>query len=303
VGELETFLNRKISPDADASVKSGLFADFYRLADPNLLLVAPAAILLLICFAYPVLSLLLRSVLEPRPGLQNYYRLIEQPLFLRVLWNTIAISATVVFFCLLIGYPVAYTMAHAGPRLRRLLMFVVLIPFWTSILVRSFAWMILLQKQGLINRMLVGLGVIHEPAQLVYNRVGVIVGMVQILLPFMIFPLHAVMTRIDPIYAQAASTLGAPPMRNFLRVYLPLSLPGVLVGSVLVFVIALGYYITPVLLGGLGDTMIAQLIQRQIGDFGNWGLAGALSAVLLAGTLATLALIHRTYRLGSVWKR
>ena len=161
----------------------------------------------------------------------------------------------------------------------------------------------LLQKNGLINGMLLSLGLLNEPAQLAYNRVGVIVGMVQILLPFMIFPLYSVMARIDPLYQRAAATLGASPMRAFLRIYLPLSLPGVVTGTVLVFVIALGYYITPALLGGLGDVMIAQLIQRQIGDFGNWGLAGALSAVLLAGTLLLLAAIHKSYRLGSGWKR
>jgi putative spermidine/putrescine transport system permease protein len=271
--------------------------------DRHFLLVVPAAVLLLVCFAYPVLVLLARSLLEPSLGLQNYRQLVEQPVFLRVLWNTVTISATVDFFCLLIGYPVAYTMATASPRVRRLLIFVVLVPFWTSILVRSFAWMVLLQKKGLINGVLTGLGLLHEPAQLIYNRIGVLVGMVQILLPFVIFPLYSVMVRIEPIYAQAAATLGAPPVRNFLRVYLPLSLPGMLTGGVLVFVIALGYYITPALLGGLGDVMIAQLIEQEVADFGKWGLAGALSAVLLAGTCVTLALVLKTYSLRSIWKR
>jgi putative spermidine/putrescine transport system permease protein len=272
-------------------------------ADPHLLLVLPSALLLLVCFAYPVLSLLARSLLEPQLGLQNYRALAAQPLFLKVLWNTAEISLSVDFFCLLIGYPVAYTMASAAPRLRRLLIFVILIPFWTSILVRSFAWMVLLQKQGLVNGMLVGIGLLHAPVQLVYNRIGVLVGMVQILLPFMIFPLYSTMSRIDPIYGEAAATLGAAPMRNFLRVHLPLSLPGVLTGGVLVFVIALGYYITPALLGGLGDTMVAQLIEQEVADFGRWGLAGALSATLLAATAITLALILRGYSLRSVWKR
>jgi putative spermidine/putrescine transport system permease protein len=296
MGELEAVLSR--AGEGDAIAPSAR-----RRIDPYLLLVAPAGLLLLVCFGYPVLELLARSVLEPTVGLANYQRLIEQPLFVRVLGNTVAISCTVAGFCLLIGYPVAYTMARAGPRLRRLLIFVILVPFWTSILVRSFAWMVLLQKKGLINSMLLGLGLLQEPAQLAYNRIGVIIDMVQILLPFMIFPLYSVMARIDPIFSQAAATLGASPVRAFLRIYWPLSLPGVATGTVLVFVIALGYYITPALLGGIGDVMIAQLIQRQIGDFGNWGLAGALSAVLLAGTLLLLAAIHKSYRLGSGWKR
>jgi putative spermidine/putrescine transport system permease protein len=296
MGELEAVLDHTGSAGDDGGRPR-------RRVDGYLLLVAPAGLLLLVCFGYPVLELLARSVLEPTVGLDNYRRLVEQPLFVRVLWNTVAISFTVAAFCLLIGYPVAYTMASAGPRLRRLLIFVVLVPFWTSILVRSFAWMVLLQKKGLINGMLLGLGLLNEPAQLAYNRVGVIIGMVQILLPFMIFPLYSVMARIDPIYQRAAATLGASPVRAFLRIYLPLSLPGVMTGTVLVFVISLGYYITPALLGGVGDVMIAQLIQRQIGDFGNWGLAGALSAVLLAGTLLLLLAIHKSYRLGSGWKR
>jgi putative spermidine/putrescine transport system permease protein len=126
---------------------------------------------------------------------------------------------------------------------------------------------------------------------------------VQILLPFMIFPLYTAMSKIDPDYGQAAATLGATPVRGFLRIYLPLSLPGVVTGCVLVFVVALGYYIVPALLGGLGDTMVAQLIESQVADFGNWGLAGALSAVLLAGTCVTLGMVLHAYGARSVWRR
>lgn len=257
------------------------------------LLVLPACALLLVCFAYPVFWLLLRSFSEPSWGMQNYETLYLRPIYLKVLWNTVVISATVTLCCAVIGYPVAYSMASGSARLRRLLIFIVLIPFWTSILVRSFSWMIILQRQGLINEVLMGLGLIRTPLALVYNRTGVLIGMVQILLPFMVFPLHSVMLRIDRSYSAAAATLGAPPIRNFLRVYLPLSLPGVLTGAMLVFIIALGYYITPALLGGAGDMMIAQMIERQIGTFGNWGLAGALATVLLAGTGLGLALAYR----------
>jgi putative spermidine/putrescine transport system permease protein len=163
--------------------------------------------------------------------------------------------------------------------------------------------MVLLQKKGLINQFLVALGIVSEPLQLIYNRVGVLVGMVQILLPFMIFPLYSVMSRIDPTLSPAAGTLGAPPATAFRRVYLPLTLPGVMTGSMLVFVISLGYYITPALLGGLGDTMIAQMIEAQIADFGNWGLASALSVMLLAATALLLGTLHRFYSLRSVWRR
>jgi putative spermidine/putrescine transport system permease protein len=257
-------------------------------------LVAPAAALLLVVFVYPVFWLLLRSFSDPVWGFQNFRILIDRPVYLRALWNTVVVSGTVTFFCLILGYPLAYTIAHAGPRLRRLLVFAVLIPFWTSLLVRTFAWMVLLQQKGLINQTLLQLGLIDRPLTLIYNRMGVIIGMVHILLPFMILPLYSVLTRIDPSYTSAAASLGASPVRNFLRVYLPLSLPGVLTGTVLVFVVGLGYYITPALLGGPGDTMIAQLIEAQVAEFGRWGLAGALALILLLGTSVTFMLVQRT---------
>jgi len=257
-------------------------------------LVAPAATVLLVVFIYPVFWLLLRSFSDPAWGLQNFQALIDQPLYLRALGNTVVVSGTVTLFCLLLGYPLAYTIANAGQRLRRLLVFAVLVPFWTSLLVRTFAWMVLLQQKGLINQTLLQLGLIDRPLTLIYNRIGVIVGMVHILLPFMILPLYSVLTRIDPSFSSAAASLGAPPVRNFLRVYLPLSLPGVLTGTVLVFVIGLGYYITPALLGGPGDTMIAQLIEAQVAEFGRWGLAGALAVILLLGTSVTFVLVQRT---------
>jgi putative spermidine/putrescine transport system permease protein len=255
--------------------------------------VLPAAFFLAVVFAYPVVAMLIKSVTEPAVGLQNFVKLVESPVYLRALGNTIMISGSVTLICVLLGYPMAYAMAHAEPRLRRFLIFVVLVPFWSSILVRTFAWMVLLQKRGLINSVLLEWGIISEPLTLIYNRVGVLVGMVHILLPFMILPLYAVLTRVDGSYTTAAASLGAPPVRNFLRIYLPLSLPGVASGSVLVFVMGLGYYITPALLGGPQDLMIAQLIEMQVADFGNWGLAGALAVVLLSGTAMTLAFVRR----------
>lgn len=256
-------------------------------------LVAPAAAILLIVFVYPVFWLLLRSFSDPVWGFENFRTLIDHPVYLRALWNTVVVSGTVTAFCLLLGYPLAYSIVNAGPRLRRLLIFAVLIPFWTSILVRTFAWMVLLQQKGLINQALLQLGLIERPLTLIYNRIGVIFGMVHILLPFMVLPLYSVLTRIDPSYTSAAASLGAPPVRNFLRIYLPLSLPGVLTGTVLVFVVGLGYYITPALLGGPGDTMIAQLIEAQVAEFGRWGLAGALAVILLLGTSVTFVLVQR----------
>jgi putative spermidine/putrescine transport system permease protein len=271
--------------------------------DASLLLVLPAAAVILACFAWPVVHLLGLSFTQPQPGLGNYIALVTHPVYLRVLWNTAVISATVDLLCLLIGYPVAYVMATASPRTRRLLIFMVLIPFWSSVLVRSFAWMVLLQRNGLINDVLLGLGLIQQPTQLVYNRIGVLIGMVQILLPFIILPLFTVMSRIDPSYTRAAATLGAGPVRGFLRVYFPLTLPGVLTGAALVFVLALGYYVVPALLGGLGETMIAQIIEQQVADFGNWGMGGALSAALLVCTAIVLGLVMRLYGWKNAWRR
>jgi len=163
--------------------------------------------------------------------------------------------------------------------------------------------MVLLQRNGLINDMLIGLRLLQRPAQLVYNRIGVVIGIVQILLPFVIFPLFTVMSRIDPSYARAAATLGAGPVRGFLRVYFPLTLPGVFTGGALVFVLALGYYIVPALLGGLGETMIAQVIEQQVADFGNWGMGGALSAALLVCTAIVLAMVMLLYGFKNAWRQ
>ena len=257
-------------------------------------LAVPALILLLTIFVYPVGSLLLRSLSEPSWGLQNFQGIASQPVYLRALANTVVISGSVALICLLGGYPLAYSIAQAGSRLRRLLIFAVLSPFWSSILVRTFAWMVLLQQRGLINRTMLGLGLTDAPIVMVHNRIGVVVGMVHILLPFMVLPLYAVMARIDQTYTQAAASLGASPLRSFWRIYLPLSAPGVINGMVLVFVMGLGYFITPALLGGPGDTMIAQLIEQQVADFGQWGIAGALAVVLILGVGVTFALLFRT---------
>ncbi len=247
-------------------------------------LIIPAIFLIGICFLYPVSWLLQRSVSEPVWGLQNYITIFSKKVYLGVLWNTASIAGATTILCILIGFPVAYSMVHSRPWLKKLLIFVVLIPFWTSILVRSFAWLVILQRGGIINDLLIGIGMVIEPLDLVYNRFGVLLGMVQILLPFLIFPLFSVMARIDGSFVKAASNLGATPLKAFFRVYLPLTMPGLATGAMLVFIISLGYFITPALLGGRGDTMIAQLIFQRIDELGDWPLASALAIVLLMGT-------------------
>jgi putative spermidine/putrescine transport system permease protein len=268
--------------------------------DRRIWLLVPAMLILLAAFIGPVGWLLSRAFTQPRPGFGNFEQLWYQPVYLRVIWNTVLISATTMPICLLLGFPVAHAMTYASPRLRRWLIFVVLLPFWTSLLVRTFATVILLQRTGPINAMLVGLGLTGQPLPLMYNLTGVMAGAVQVLLPFVIFPLHAAMLRIDPMYMQAALTLGARPARAFLRVYLPLTLPGLMTGATLVFISTLGYYVTPAMLGGPRQLMIAQLIQEQIGDFGNWGMAAALAIVLLGTSAIVLGLLHATVGLKAI---
>ncbi|RYF06090.1 MAG: ABC transporter permease [Deltaproteobacteria bacterium] len=271
-----------------------------RLLDRTNLLLLPALLVLAAAFVWPVAFLLSRAFTYPVPGFGNFVQLWERPVYLRVILNTVTISAVVTPVCLLLGFPVAHAMAHGSPRLRRWLVLLVLIPFWTSLLVRSFATVILLQRNGPLNGLLMATGLISEPLPLLYNLTGVVLGAVQVLLPFVIFPLHATMARIEPSWMQAALTLGAGPIRAFWRVYLPLTLPGLLTGAALVFISTLGYYVVPALLGGPRELMVAQLIQDQIGNFGNWGMAGALSIVLIAGTGLLMLAVHATVGLKAV---
>lgn len=263
-------------------------------------LLLPAGLLIAVAFLLPVGWLLARAFTFPQPGFQNFELLWQRPVYLRVMGNTLWIAAIVTPVTVLLAFPVAHLMAHGSARMRRWLIFLVLVPFWTSLLVRSFATAILLQRHGVINSFLLGFGFIEEPLPLLYNITGLLAGCVQVLLPFVIFPLYSSMARIDPAYMRAASTLGASPVRAFLRVYLPLTLPGLMTGGTLVFVSTLGYYIIPAMLGGARQQMIAQLIQDQIATFGNWGVAGALSIVLLGATAVLLLLLQLTVGLKEI---
>ena len=212
------------------------------------------------------------------PPNQSLYR----AAFARTFW----ISATVMLICLVLGYPVAYLLATLPPRQSNRLMILVIVPFWTSLLVRTTAWYVLLQPNGVVNSLLMNAGLTNAQVPLVFNRVGVLIGMTHILLPFMILANYAVMRGISPVYQRAAVSLGAHPAIAFLRIYVPQTLPGIGAGVFLVFVLAIGYYITPALLGGGGDEMISQFIAIQMERQLNWGLAGALSAYLVLFTVA-----------------
>ncbi len=232
-------------------------------------------------YLYPLTRLLVWSFFSPGFTLEHYAKLFGEPAYLRAFRNTAEISVWVTVFSLVLGYPLAYLMTVVSGRVRTLLIVLVLVPFWTSVLVRTFAWMVILGKRGLINQVLVGWGVIDRPLALIYNMVGVQIGMVHVLLPFMVFPLLSVMTRIDTALVAAARSLGASPRQAFLRVFLPLSLPGVSAGCVLVFLLAVGFYITPALLGGEGQVTFATLIELVVRDLLDWNFGASLGVFLL----------------------
>jgi putative spermidine/putrescine transport system permease protein len=215
----------------------------------------------------------------------------DQAIYREVFARTFLISLSVTALCLILGFPVAYLLATLPPGRSNLLMIFVLLPFWTSLLVRTCAWIVLLQSKGVVNDSLHWLGIIDEPLRLIYNRFGVCVAMTHVLLPFMILPLYSSMKAISPAYLRAAASLGAPPVTAFLRIYLPQTLPGIGAGSLLVFILALGYYITPALVGGAADQMISYFIALYTTETANWGLASALGAVLLLATVL-LALVY-----------
>ena len=233
--------------------------------------------------------------------LTNFRRFFEGEANLRVLRNTFWIAGLSTLACLAIGYPYAYLMRLATPRWAGVLLIAVLVPFWSSLLVRTYAWQVILRDTGLINSTLVGWGVIDQPLDLYQTTTGVLLGMTQILLPFMVLPLFTTMSRIDPELTKAAANLGASPTRAFLRVFLPLSIPGVLAGSLLVFVLALGFYITPALLGSPTDTMLSAFIATRVQQQLDWGLASAMAVVLVGITLVVLFLASRVIRVRDVF--
>jgi len=219
----------------------------------------------------------------------------ENAVHVEVLIRTFVVSASVTVICLLLGYPLAALMARSKGVVANTLLILVLLPFWTSLLVRTSAWVVLLQSRGVVNSALAWAGIIDpaEPLDLIYNRIGVLIAMTHILLPFMVLPIYSVMRSIPPVYLRAASSLGAPPVAAFWRVYLPMSMPGVSAGALLVFILALGYYITPALVGGPRDQMVSYFIAYYSNQVTNWGMAAALSAILLVAVLILYAVYNR----------
>ncbi len=265
------------------------------------LLAIPPIAFLVAFFLVPLVVISLRSITDvPKPTddfLPNYGRFFASAANLRVLGNTFWVAALSTLVCLALGYPYAYLMNIVRPRVAGLLLIAVLLPFWSSLLVRTYAWQVILRDTGIINSFLLDAQIVEEPIPLIRTTLGVLLGMSQILLPFMVLPIYAVMRRIDPEYAKAASNLGAPPFAAFRRVFLPLSLPGVVAGSLLVFVLALGFYITPALLGSPRDTMISQFIASAVQQRLDWGIGSTMAVILMGLTLAVLLIASRFIRL------
>ncbi len=264
------------------------------------LLTAPLLLFMLLFYSLPVLAMLMRSVDEPTWTLANYAALGSDTVFQNVFLTTLRTAITVTVGCLLLGYPVALYLVRPG-RAAMIALIVVLLPFWTSILVRSYAWMVLLGHHGVLNEALVATGIIDHPLRILNTSIAVHAAMIHILLPYMILPIANALRHIDPSLRRAALSLGASPGGAFRQVTLPLSMPGVAAGVLLVFVLSLGFYITPALLGGAHDMTIAMLIANQVDQL-NWPYAACLSAALLATTLAIMAVFQQLFGIGAAFR-
>ena len=255
----------------------------------------PALVLVLVFFVLPVAALLMRSFTEPQPGLQNYAALLGSTTYLKIFFNTFFVSALVTVISLLVGFPVAWALAIMPRGAANIVFAVVLLSMWTNLLARTYAWMVLLQRTGVINKTLMNLGLIDTPLVMVNNLVGVTIGMTYIMLPFVIIPLYGVIRKIDPMILQAAALCGASRWQAFTRVLLPLAMPGMASGALMVFVMSLGYFVTPALLGGTANMMLAELIAQFVQSLVNWGMGGAAALVLLVVTLSLYAVQLRLF--------
>lgn len=264
------------------------------------LLAAPLLIFMLVFYALPVLSMLMRSFFNPGLTLSNYTSLPDDVVFIKVFWNTLYTSVIVTLGALLLGYPVALALVRTR-RLAPLILIVIMLPFWTSVLVRSYAWMVLMGRHGLINEAMMAAGFLDRPMRLLNTPLATQIAMVHILLPYMILPIANALRQIDPSLARAASGLGATPLSTFRQVTLPLSMPGVAAGTLLVFVLALGFYITPAMVGGPREITLSMLIAQQVDQL-NWSYAACLSAVLLATALVIIGAAQRLPGIGNAFK-
>lgn len=271
----------------------------------TLSLMAPPMAAMVLLFVAPILVLVWMSFgggsadADPFAG----YRALLQPVYLRLLGFTLQLALTTTLICALLAYPIAYLMVNIESRFTQWMAITLFIALWLSFLARTFSWIIILQRRGVVNNVLVGTGITDQPLELVYNKLGVYIGMVHILLPFMVITLIPAMKAIDPAYVRAALSLGATPAKVFRQIYLPLSLPGLVAGSMLVFTLAFGFFITPAILGGGRAPTIVLAIRDQIQQLGNLQLAAATSMVLLVICLGLLIAYDRVSGVDKLYDR
>ena len=259
--------------------------------------IMPMVTLYLLVFVWPVISFLLLSFGSDisSPSLEHYEKIFQTSIYSRILNNTFSIAACVTIISVIFSYPIVYLLINVSERIRRLLFIVVLLPFWTSALVRTTAWIVILQRNGILNDLLLSSGITAEPISFVYNFSGVLIGMTHVMMPFIVFPLYASYKDLDYSLIEAAESLGSKSLQITKRIILPLTMPGVIAGSIIVFMSSIGYYITPALMGGPGQTMIAMLIENNINQTLNWEMAASLSVILLLATLMLFIIFQKYF--------
>jgi mannopine transport system permease protein len=251
----------------------------------------PFLLVIVALFAAPTLRVLSKSFLEPAPGLANFAAVFANPLYQQVFWTTLRISATVTLLAIVLAYPVAQFTAECSPLARNVVFAIVLVPFWTSLLVRIYGWTFILQRTGIVNETLQALSLVSAPIKLLYTEGAVVLGILHYMLPFMIFSIYVALKAIDPNLRKAAMTMGARSVRVLVKVTLPLALPGIVTGSLLVFIGSLGFFVTPALMGSPRQMMLANVITFQVQEALDWPKASAIAVVLIA-FVAFFALLY-----------
>ena len=268
---------------------------------PGWWLVAPFFLMVACLYLGPLLNILWLSLSDPEPGLQNYSKLVESDTLARIMWTTIRICVITTGFSVILGYSVAYAMVHAYRREQSFMLTFLLVSFWISILVRTFSWLMLLWRKGLVNESLEVIGLISEPVAFMRNELGVLIGMVHYMIPYAVLPLLVNMQTLDQRVMSASRNLGASASQTFFRIYLPMTRPGIVASALLVFILSLGFYVTPAVLGGGKVLMVAEYISVQLLVTLKWGVAAMLAALMLAGVLVMLWIMSKFMKLSTVF--
>lgn len=272
-----------------------------RMISPGWLLVAPFLVVVLALYLGPLANILWLSLTDPEPGLGNYEALFTKDTLARIMWTTFRICLITTVFSVVLGYAVAYAMVHAHQKQQHIMLTLLLVSFWISVLVRTFAWLMLLGRNGLVNQSLDTIGLVSQPVAFMRNELGVLIGMIHYMVPYAVLPLLANMQTLDPRVMAASRNLGANGVQTFRRIYLPLTLPGIVAATLLVFILSLGFYITPAILGGGKVLMVAEYISVQLLVTLKWGTAAMLGTLMLAGVLALLWIMSRFMSLSAVF--